>query len=151
MLMDPPAHSGWRKHENRRALHSRSRAMNDHASWLNLQPTFDSPAVYVPALKASLQSGHFVKVFKEGNFLVGRILVTTNKLDNIDEDERGRWLHDQVDHPLGGFVKLNWFLPRSLLSFANSDLVGASSNIYISDNIELFQTKHYSWLSTYVQ
>jgi hypothetical protein len=87
--------------------------MNDHASWLNLQPTFDSPAVYVPALKASLQSGHFVKVFKEGNFLVGRILVTTNKLDNIDEDERGRWLYDQVDHPLGGFAKLNWFLLAS--------------------------------------
>jgi hypothetical protein len=69
--------------------------MNDHDSWLHLQPIFDSPAVYVPTLKSSLQSGHFVKVSMNGNNLVGRIISTASNVESIDESERGQWLHDQ--------------------------------------------------------
>jgi hypothetical protein len=68
--------------------------MDDHNSWL--EPIFNSPSVFVPAFKASAQSGHFVKVFKGGNFLVGRIIVTAIELNVINEAERGPWLNDQV-------------------------------------------------------
>jgi hypothetical protein len=121
--------------------------MNDHNSWL--KPIFNSPPVFVPAFKASVQSGHFVKVFKGGIFLVGRIIVTATELNVINEGDRGPWLDDQVhNNPLAGFVKINWFLPRSLLHFANSESSVASSNVYASDNIELYQTKRYTWLRT---
>jgi hypothetical protein len=42
---------------------------------------------------------------------------------------------------------LNWFLPRSF-SFANPKMAAASSNIYTSDIVEVFQTKCFSWLCT---
>jgi hypothetical protein len=108
-------------------------AMNVHDSWLQFQPTFHSPSVFISSLKMSLQSGHFVKVFKEGNFLVGRILITTTQLDSIAEHEHGPWLDGQRDNQLGCFVKLNWFIPRSLLSFSHSEMANASCNIYVCE------------------
>jgi hypothetical protein len=75
--------------------------------------------VFIPAFKASLQSGHFVKVFKEGDFLVGRIINAATELSCIDENERGPWFDGQAHNQLGGFVNLNWFLQQSFLSFAN--------------------------------
>ncbi len=112
--------------------------MNDHNSWL--QPIYNLPTAFVPD---SLQSSHFAKVFKGGNFLVGRIIITATELDVIHETERGPWINDQVYNPLAGFVKLNWFLPRSLLYFANSNTVIASSNVYASDNIELYHLAYH--------
>jgi hypothetical protein len=98
-----------------------------------LQPIFSSPSAFIPAFKALLQSGYFVKVFKEGNFLVGRIINTTTEWSCIDENERGPWLDGQVHNWLGGFVKLNWFLPWSFLCFANPERAAASSSLYTSD------------------
>jgi hypothetical protein len=72
-------------------------------------------------------------VFKEGNFLVGRIINTTTEWSCIDENERGPWLDGQVHNWLGGFVKLNWFLPWSFLCFANPERAAASSSLYTSD------------------
>ncbi len=77
---------------------------------------------------------------------MGRIINTTTELSCINENERGPWLDGQVLNQLGGFVKLNWFLPRSFLSFANPEMAAASSNLYTSDNVEVFQTKWFSWL-----
>ncbi len=57
--------------------------MNFAESWQHLVPTFNSPAVFIPAFKVSLQAGHFVNVFQDGYFLVGRIIGTAAKLADI--------------------------------------------------------------------
>jgi hypothetical protein len=117
-------------------------------SWKSLDPIFSMPAVFVPAFKASLQPGHFVKVFNNGDFLIGRIIATSTRLDDIDVAERGENIEDQPENSLGGFVKINWFFQQSFLSFTHPDIVTASCNLYTSSNVEVFQTKLVSWLNT---
>jgi hypothetical protein len=71
--------------------------------------------------------------------------VTTTELNNIVQNERRPWLQEP-ENGLDVFVKLNWFMPQSLLQFPNPEMAKASCNLYVCDNIELFQTKRYSWL-----
>jgi hypothetical protein len=123
--------------------------MNFAESWQHLVPTFNSPAVFIPAFKVSLQAGHFVNVFQDGYFLVGRIIGTAAKLADIsNENPQLYGIDDATDYSLGGFVKLNWFRPRHLLNFSESNVAVASHNQFTLNNIELFQTKEYSWLHT---
>ncbi len=71
--------------------------------------------------------------------------MTTTELNNIVQNERRPWLQEP-ENGLDVFVKLNWFMPQSLLQFPNPEMAKASCNLYVCDNIELFQTKRYSWL-----
>jgi len=112
------------------------------------EPRLESPAVYVPSFKVSLQAGHFVKAYIEGIFYVGRIINTSLLLANVVVTERSDRVMNDVEASQPGFVKINWFYPQELLNFAHLDIAAASSNIYLTNNIELFQTKGFSWLST---
>jgi hypothetical protein len=53
-------------------------------SWNSSDPIFSMPAIFVPAFKASLQPGNFVKVFNNGDFLMGHIIATWTRLDDIE-------------------------------------------------------------------
>jgi hypothetical protein len=122
--------------------------MNFTDSWQHLVPTFNSPAVFIPAFKASLQAGHFVNVFQDGYFLVGRIIGTAAKLADINENQHVYDINDATDYSFGGFVKLNWFRPRHLLNFSQSYVAVSSHNQFTVNNLELFQRKEYSRLHT---
>jgi hypothetical protein len=69
-----------------------------------VQQTFDSPSIFISSMKTSLKSGHFVKVFKEGYFLVGQILVMTTQLNNIVKKELWPWLDGEPENGLDGFA-----------------------------------------------
>jgi hypothetical protein len=127
-------------------LHARAQMiMNDAASWEDLEPRLGSPAVYVPSFKASLQAGHFVQAFIDGIFYVGRIIATSLVVANIEVTEHSDHLINDHEASQPGYIKLNWFYPKNLLNLAQLDVVETSTNIYLANNIELFQTKRFSW------
>ncbi len=112
-------------------------------SWQEAEPTFNNPAVYVPAFKRSIQPGHFVKVINDATNYIGRVIATTQRL--ISEHQ----LPQPVTSGTNYLVKVNWYSPRSSLVFTNDTIAKlASNNIYLSDNTELLQTKSTSWIDT---
>jgi hypothetical protein len=49
---------------------------------------------------------------------------------------------------LTGLAKVNWFLPSSSLILASNTTVEQSSNIFLSENTDLIQTRKGSWVDT---
>ncbi len=111
-------------------------------SWQHAEPNFSNPAVYVPAFKRSLQPGHFVKVVNDANIFIGRIIATQRLISE----------HQQLQPVSSGtnyLMRMNWYSPRPSLVFSNVAIAKlASTNIYLSDNMELLQMKTTSWIDT---
>ncbi len=115
------------------------------------EPQFSDPAVYTPAFKDTIQSGHFVKVELNDVVFYGRIIVMSHSVSDIAINERPVV---DVMQSMAGYLKVNWYLKREELPFhnnRNNDTVHHTGNIYTSSVDELFQTPNFNWIvSSYV-
>jgi hypothetical protein len=107
-------------------------------SWHLTEPNFSNPVLFVPAFKHAVQPGHFVKVINSGVTLIGRLIGTSMHHAETRNEVT----------TLTGLAKVNWFLPSSSLILASNTTVEQSSNIFLSENTELIQTRKGSWVDT---
>jgi hypothetical protein len=114
--------------------------------WHEGEPQFSNPAVFTPAFKCTIQSGHFVKAEMNGVVYYGRIIATSHSVSDIAINERPMV---EVMHPMLGYVKVNWYLKRDGLPFhnnRNNNTTHSTGNIYTSSVDELFQTPYFNWI-----
>lgn len=115
--------------------------------WQVVEPQFSSPAIYTPAFKDTIQSGHFVKVEVDGMIHYGRIIATSHSALDVPMRERPIV---EVTPPMVGYLKMNWYFRREELPVGNG-IADHPRNIYMSSVDELFQTPFFNWiLSSFV-